>query len=192
MSESCPYAGRDSAEDGSIKFYKYLKGKSSAMLYEQFSEFKYKYWYREFLCKGYYVDTTRKNVNRIAKYTQNQLKADGAGWTIKHHFTQPVYGAQGIILPQSAAVLTCPQGTEGFVRIWSTTRLTHGCLLAIFFTVIPIWNIRWEKKKNFINAHHDTAYKIFNIFLCYSNAVLPMCNGISIPNQLFDSRLLMI
>ena len=53
-------------------FMRYLKGKSSTMLYEQFSELKYKYRNREFWSKGYYVDTAVKNAERIAKYIANQ------------------------------------------------------------------------------------------------------------------------
>ena len=58
---------------------RYLKGKSSTMLYEQFGELKYKYRNREFWCKGYYVDTVGKNTSRIAEYIKNQLKEDELG-----------------------------------------------------------------------------------------------------------------
>ena len=57
-------------------FMGYLKGKSAAMMYEQFGELKYKYRSREFWCKGYYVDTVGKNESRIAEYVRNQLKED--------------------------------------------------------------------------------------------------------------------
>ena len=57
-------------------FMGYLKGKSATMLYEQYSELKYKYRSREFWCKGYYVDTVGKNEARIAEYVRNQLKED--------------------------------------------------------------------------------------------------------------------
>ena len=60
-------------------FMGYLKGKSSTMLYEQFGELKYKYRSREFWCRGYYVDTAGKNVNRIKEYIKNQLKEDEMG-----------------------------------------------------------------------------------------------------------------
>ena len=53
-------------------FMGYLKGKSSTMLYEQFSELKYKYRNREFWSKGYYVDTAVKNAERIDEYIANQ------------------------------------------------------------------------------------------------------------------------
>ena len=52
-------------------FLGYLKEKSSAMLYEQFGELKYKYRNREFWCRGYYVDTVGKNTTRTKEYIQN-------------------------------------------------------------------------------------------------------------------------
>ena len=54
----------------------YLKGKSSLMIYEKWSNMKYRYINREFWCRGYYVDTVGKDATRIAKYIQNQLKED--------------------------------------------------------------------------------------------------------------------
>jgi len=60
-------------------FMGYLKGKSATMIYEQFSELKYKYRNREFWCKGYYVDTTGKNTSRIAEYIKHQLDEDKLG-----------------------------------------------------------------------------------------------------------------
>ena len=54
----------------------YLKGKSSLMIYEQFSNLKYKYRNREFWCRVYYVDTVGKNAKKIQEYIQNQLKED--------------------------------------------------------------------------------------------------------------------
>ncbi len=61
------------------KFMGYLKGKSSTKLYERFGELKYKYLNREFWCKGYYVDTVRKNEQRISEYIRNQLSEDKLG-----------------------------------------------------------------------------------------------------------------
>ena len=49
------------------------------MMYEQFSELKYKYRNREFWCRGYYADSAGKNEKRIAEYIQNQLKEDEMG-----------------------------------------------------------------------------------------------------------------
>lgn len=48
-------------------FMGYLKGKSAAMMCEQFGELKYKYRSKEFWCKGYYVDIVGKNEVRIAE-----------------------------------------------------------------------------------------------------------------------------
>ena len=42
-------------------FMGYLKGKSAAMMYEQFGDLKYRYRNKEFWCRGYYVDTVGKN-----------------------------------------------------------------------------------------------------------------------------------
>ena len=48
-------------------FVGYLKGKSSLMIYEQFSNLKYKYRNREFWCRVYYVDTVGKNAKTPLK-----------------------------------------------------------------------------------------------------------------------------
>ena len=60
-------------------FAGYLKGKSSLMIYEQFSNLKYKYRNREFWCRGYYVDTVGKNAKKIEEYIRNQLEEDRMG-----------------------------------------------------------------------------------------------------------------
>ena len=60
-------------------FKGYLKGKSSLMVYEQFTELKYKYRNREFWCRGYYVDTAGKNAKKIQEYIQQQYEKDKAG-----------------------------------------------------------------------------------------------------------------
>ena len=73
-------------------FMGYLKGKSSTMLYEQFGELKYKYRNREFWCRGYYVDTTGKNTNRIAEYIKNQLKEDELGEQLRISSPSPFTG----------------------------------------------------------------------------------------------------
>ena len=57
-------------------FMGYLKGKSSLMIYQKWGNMKFKYRNREFLCRGYYVDTAGKNTKKIAEYIQNQLKED--------------------------------------------------------------------------------------------------------------------
>lgn len=60
-------------------FVGYLKGKSSLMIYEQFSNLKYKYRNRKFWCRGYYVDTVGKNAKKIEEYIRNQLVEDRMG-----------------------------------------------------------------------------------------------------------------
>ena len=54
----------------------YLKGKSSLMIFEKHGNLKYKYGNRHLCCRGYYVDTVRKNMAAIKVYIQNQLKED--------------------------------------------------------------------------------------------------------------------
>ena len=49
------------------------------MIYEQFSNLKYKYRNREFWCRGYYVDTVGKNAKKIEEYIRNQLEEDRMG-----------------------------------------------------------------------------------------------------------------
>lgn len=57
-------------------FMGFLKGKSSLMIYERWSRIKYQYRNREFRCKGYYVETTGKNTEKIREYIKDQLKQD--------------------------------------------------------------------------------------------------------------------
>ena len=57
-------------------FMGFLKGKSSLMIYERWSNIKYQYRNREFWCRGYYVDTVGKNGKKIQEYIQHQLQED--------------------------------------------------------------------------------------------------------------------
>ena len=57
-------------------FMGYLKGKSTMIIFERYSNLKYKYGNRHFWCRGYYVDTVGKNAKKIQEYIQNQLKED--------------------------------------------------------------------------------------------------------------------
>ena len=57
-------------------FVRYLKGKSTLMIFERHANLKYKYGNRHFWCRGYYVDTVGKNAKKIQEYIQNQLKED--------------------------------------------------------------------------------------------------------------------
>ena len=59
--------------------YRYIKGKSSLMLYDQFGDLKFKYRNREFWCRGYYVDTVGKNTKKIQEYIKHQLDQDKLG-----------------------------------------------------------------------------------------------------------------
>ena len=49
------------------------------MIYSKLGNMKYKYRNREFLCRGYYVDTVGKNTKKIKEYIANQLKEDRLG-----------------------------------------------------------------------------------------------------------------
>lgn len=47
-----------------------LKGKISLMIYEKWSNLKYKYRNRQFWCRGYYVDTVGKNTAKVLLLNQ--------------------------------------------------------------------------------------------------------------------------
>ena len=57
-------------------FMGYLKSKSSLMIFDRHANLKYKYGNRHFWCRGYYVDTVRKNEKVIREYIDNQLQED--------------------------------------------------------------------------------------------------------------------
>lgn len=57
-------------------FMGYLKGKSSVLIYQQYTSMYLKYRHREFWCTGYYVDTAGKNTKKIQEYIANQYKED--------------------------------------------------------------------------------------------------------------------
>ena len=54
----------------------YLKGKSSLMIFDRFSQLKYKYGNRRFWSVGYYVSTVGLNEGAIRKYIREQDNAD--------------------------------------------------------------------------------------------------------------------
>ena len=58
------------------KYMEILKGKSSLIIFQRWSNLKYKFGQRSFWCRGYYVDTVGKNAKRIAEYVKNQLQED--------------------------------------------------------------------------------------------------------------------
>ena len=57
-------------------FMGYLKGKSTMIIFERYSNLKYKYGNRHFWSRGYYVSTVGGNKNGIAKYIREQEKED--------------------------------------------------------------------------------------------------------------------
>ena len=54
-------------------FVGFLKGKSSLMIFERFSNIKYKYGNKHFWCRGFYVDTVGKNKEAIQQYIKDQI-----------------------------------------------------------------------------------------------------------------------
>ena len=57
-------------------FMGYLKGKSTMIIFERFSNLKYKYGNRHFWCRGYYVSTVGGNKEGIARYIREQEHED--------------------------------------------------------------------------------------------------------------------
>lgn len=73
-------------------FMGFLKGKSSLMIYEKWGNMKFKYRNRQFWCRGYYVDTVRKNEKKIEEYISNQLKQDEMSEQLVLDFQDPFNG----------------------------------------------------------------------------------------------------
>ena len=73
-------------------FMGFLKGKSSIMIYEKWSNLKYKYRGRQFWCRGYYVDTAGKNDKIIKEYIAKQLKEDELGEQLTFDVSDPFKG----------------------------------------------------------------------------------------------------
>ena len=73
-------------------FMRFLKGKSSLMIYEKWGNMKFKYRNRQFWCRGYYVDTVGKNEKKIAEYISNQLKQDEMSEQLVLDFQDPFNG----------------------------------------------------------------------------------------------------
>ena len=46
------------------------------MIFDRYANLKYKYGYRQFWCKGYYVDMVGRNEKAIREYVKNQLQED--------------------------------------------------------------------------------------------------------------------
>lgn len=72
-----------------------LKGKSSLMIFEKFANLKYKYGNRHFWCRGFYVDTVRKNKKEIKDYIRNQEQEDMIADQISlKEYTDPFKGSK--------------------------------------------------------------------------------------------------
>ena len=72
----------------------YLKGKSSLMIYERWGRARFQYRNREFWCRGYYVDTTGKNTQKIKEYIANQLKEDQLNGQLTMEEVDPFTGSK--------------------------------------------------------------------------------------------------
>ena len=72
----------------------YLKGKSSLIIYQKFGTAKFQYRCREFWCRGYYVDTTGKNTQKIKEYIANQLKEDQLNGQLTMEDVDPFTGSK--------------------------------------------------------------------------------------------------
>ncbi len=75
-------------------FMGYLKGKSSIMIFEKWSNARYKYRNRQFWCRGYYVDTVGKNAKKIEEYIRNQLKEDELAGQLTIEDVDPFTGSK--------------------------------------------------------------------------------------------------
>ena len=53
-----------------------LKGKLSLMLFERYTNLKYKYGNQNFWVKGYYISTVSLNTKIVEEYIKNQEKED--------------------------------------------------------------------------------------------------------------------
>ena len=75
------------------QYMRYLKSKSSLIIFDRHANLKYKYGNRHFWCRGYYVDTVGKYEGGIREYIRNQLQDDIANDQISlKEFTDPFTG----------------------------------------------------------------------------------------------------
>ena len=58
------------------------------MIFDRYTNLKYKYGNRTFYCRGYYVDTVGRNRERIAQYIKKQIEEDKIAdqLTLKEYF----------------------------------------------------------------------------------------------------------
>ncbi|MDH5095426.1 Transposase IS200 like protein [Clostridium perfringens] len=65
------------------------------MIFEKFANLKYKYGNRHFWCRGFYVDTVRKNKKEIKDYIRNQEQEDMIADQISlKEYTDPFKGSK--------------------------------------------------------------------------------------------------
>lgn len=57
-------------------FMRYLKSKSTLMIFERHANLKYKFGNRKFWAQEYFVDTVGRNEKAIREYIPNQLQED--------------------------------------------------------------------------------------------------------------------
>lgn len=76
-------------------FMGFLKGKSSLMIFEKYSNLKYKYGNRHFWCRGYYVSTVGRNKQAIEQYIKEQQNEDMISDQISiKEYTDPFKGSR--------------------------------------------------------------------------------------------------
>lgn len=65
------------------------------MIFDRYANLKYKYGYRHFWCRGYYVDTVGLNEKAVREYVKNQLQEDMANDRISlQEYIDPFTGEQ--------------------------------------------------------------------------------------------------
>ena len=92
------------------QFMGFLNGKSSLMIFDRHANLKYKYGSRNFLCRGYYVDTVGRNKKVIADYIRNQLEEDYASDQISlKEYMDPFTGSERKWTKKTAARERLPE-----------------------------------------------------------------------------------
>lgn len=77
----------------------YIKGKSSLMIFDKFSQLKYRYGNRRFWSVGYYVSTVGLNEATIRKYIRDQDREDiMLDKRTSREYTDPFSPKQGKLL----------------------------------------------------------------------------------------------
>lgn len=74
MYRSCTFKRSNSTKTQSIRFYGYLKGKSTLMIYDRHPELQSK-WDKAFWARGYYVETIGNITDEaVQKYIKEQAE----------------------------------------------------------------------------------------------------------------------